>query len=195
MSLNNLPYNDLMAQCSRKLIKTTKEEEQKRIEEINNCNHLFVKLRDYDTSHYNNLDLSVVECVHCGVTNKYRDLERVMERYKRSLDYYVLTKFHYTNVEYNDETIESIMMRKIKSENPNLPMISDKILRSLHPGVLYKLAKLINPEADNNELFEIMQELNNLETFEEKNKLNNIFDATDLIERYVDKHKILKKVK
>lgn len=193
MSLRELPFNDMMAQCSKRLIKVSKEEEEKRINEINGCEHLFVKLRDYDTSYYDNLDLSVVECVHCGVTNKYRDLERVMQKYRRSLDYYVLTKWHYTNVEYNETTIETMMMNKIKDENNKLNMMSNEVLRSFHPGVLYQIAKSINPEADNTELFEVMKKLNELETFEERNKLNNLEDATSLIERYQKEVKVLKK--
>lgn len=193
MSLRELPFNDMMAQCSKRLIKISKEEEEKRINEINNCDHLFVKLRDYDTSYYDNLDLSVVECVHCGVTNKYRDLERVMQKYRRSLDYYVLTKWHYTNVEYNETTIETMMMNKIKDENQELNMMSNEVLRSFHPEVLYQIAKSINPEADNTELFEVMKKLNELETFEERNKLSNLEDATSLIERYQKEVKVLKK--
>ena len=193
MSLRELPFNDMMAQVSKKLIKVSEEEEQKRINEIKSCNHLFVKLRDFDTSTYDGLDLSVVECVHCGVTNKYKELERVMKKYQRSLDFYVLTKLHYTNVQYNEQTIESKMMDEIKAENNELNMMSDDVIRTFHPGVLYKIAKIINPEAENAELFEIMQELNKLETTEEKNKLNNTFDATDLIRRYQKENKVLKK--
>ena len=193
MSLSNLPYNDMMAQCSKRLIKISKEEEEKRIHEIENCNHLFVKIRDYDTSQYDNADLSVVECVRCGVTNKYENLERVMEKYRRSLDYYVLTNFHYTNIEYNDVTIETVMMNKIKAQSSQLNMMSDGIIRSFHPGLLYKLATIIAPAASNDELFNIMLKLDELETFEERNKLDSVFDATDLVERYKKEVKTLRK--
>ena len=192
MGLKQLPYNDMMAQFSKKLIKVTKEEEEKRINEISNCNHLFVKLREFNAEQNDN-NLLIVECVHCGVTNKYCDLERVMSRYRRSLDYYVATNYHCINVEYMDNTIETRMMEEIKNSNTELNLMSDKILRSFHPGVLYRLAKMISPNADNDELFSIMQELNNIETFEEKNKLNNPSDATDLINRYneLEKGKVL----
>ena len=193
MSLHELPYNDIMAQCSRKLIVKTKEEEQLRIDEIKNCNHLFVKLRDYNTSFYGNLDLSVIECVHCGVTNKYKDLERVLQKYRHSLDLYVLTKLHYTNVDYNETTIETVMMDKIKDENKELNMMSNEVIRSFHPGVLYQSAMIIKPDGSNFELFQIMKKLNELETFEEKNKLNSVDDASDLINRYKEEIKVLKK--
>ena len=193
MSLRELPFNDMMAQVSKKLIKVSEEEKQKRINEIRNCEHLFVKLRDFDTSTYEGIDLSVVECVHCGVTNKYKDLERTMRKYQRSLEYYVLTKMHYTDVSYNDTTIESRLMDEIKGEHKELNMMSNSVIRTFHPGVLYRIANLIKPEASNEELFEIMQELNNLETPEEKTKLNSLFDATDLIERYKEECKVLKK--
>ena len=193
MSLRELPFNDMMAQVSKKLIKVSQEEEEKRINEIRNCNHLFVKLRDFDTSTYEGLDLSVVECVHCGVTNKYKDLEYVMGKYRRSLDLYVLNKLHYTNVEYNETTIESRLMDEIKDRGVKLNMMSDNVIRTFHPGVLYQIAKMIYPEASNERLFEIMQELNKLETPEEKNKLNTLNDATDLILRYKEENKVLKK--
>lgn len=193
MSLRELPFNDMMAQCTKKLIKGSKEDEEKRIREIEQCNHLFVKLREQVSSSDNDADLSVIECVHCGVTNKYKDLERVMQKYRRSMDYYVLTNWHYTDVTYNDVTIETLMIDKIKDANTQLPMMSNEILRSFHPGVLYQIAKFINPNADNTELFEMMEHLNGLETFEERNKLNNISDAKDLIDRYQQEIKVLKK--
>ena len=183
MSLGRIPLNDMLAQCSKKLVHVSDEEREKRISEINECDHLFIKLRDYDNNMGNN-DLSIVECVHCGVTNKYYDLERVLAKYKKSLDYYVLTNYHYTNVKYDDATIESLMMDRLIQSHTKLNMISDKTLHTYHPGVLYKVAKIINPQASNEELFEIMQQLAEIETFEEKTKLNNIYDATDLIERY-----------
>ena len=193
MNLHELPINDMMAQCSRKLIVQTPEEEQARINEIENCNHLFVKLRDFDLSLYDNLDLSIIECVHCGVTNKYQNLERVLQKYRKSLDIYMLSKLHYTSVDYKETTIETEMMNKIKDNGKKINMMSNEIIRSLHPGVLYQIAIMIKPNGSNEELFEIMQRLNELETSEEKNKLNSIEDATDLINRYKEDIKILKK--
>ena len=193
MSLHELPLNDMMAQVARKLIKKSPLEEEERINEIRSCNHLFVKLRDFDTSTYDGIDLSVVECVHCGVTNKYKELERVMRKYRRSLEIYVRSRLHTTNAEYNDQTIESMLMDEIKEHNGKLNLMSDEVIRTFHPGLLYRLANIINPTADDKELFGIMKELNNLETTEERNKLNNENDAIELIDRYSEKVKVLKK--
>lgn len=193
MSLRELPINDMMAQVAKKLIKKSPVEEQARIDEIKNCNHLFVKLRDFDTSTYEGLDLSIVECVHCGVTNKFKELERVMRKYPKSLDLYMRNRLHYIDVDYNEETIESKLMDEIKNSNPILNLMSDEVIRTFHPGLLYRLANIINPTADDKELFDIMKELNNLETTEERNKLNNENDAIELIDRYSEKVKVLKK--
>ena len=192
MSLRDLPFNDMMAQVSRKLIKTSPFEEEKRINEIRCCNHLFVKLREFDTPVYDNMDLTIVECVHCGVTNKYKDLEHVMSKFRKSFDLYVQQRLHYTDVDYNDVTIETRMIDEIMNTNPNLNMMSDEIIRTIHPGVLYQIAKEINPDADNEELFEIMKDLHRLETNEERNKLNSVSEATDLIKRYKEEKGISK---
>ena len=177
MSLKESTFNDLMAQCSIKLIKKNNYEELKRVNEINNCNHLFVKLRDYG-------DSIVYECVHCGVTNKFRDLEVTIPKYRKSIEYFVLSKLHYTNFEFKDITTESLMMDKLDTNYINNNLMSNNVLRSFHPGLLYDIARIINDDASNEELFNIMLELNDLETLEEKKKLNTIFDAKELIERY-----------
>ena len=184
MNLKESIINDLMAQCSSKLIKRSDEDEQKRINEINNCNHLFVKLRDYDKTEFSNINLTVYECVHCGVTNKFMDLETTIPKYRKSAKYFILTKLHYTDFEFKNITNESIMMNGISIDYINNNLMSDKVLRSLHPGILYDIARLINEDATNEELFDIMEELHNLETIEERKKLNTIFDAKELIERY-----------
>jgi len=186
MALRDQTYNDLMAQCSKKLIKTTIDEEQNRINDINNCHHLFVKLRDCANN-------DIVECVHCGVTNKYNELENTMSKCRKSLEFYVRTNFHLKDVEFKDITIESIMMSKILENDYKLNMLSDHVIRSNHPGLLYKIAIIINPEASNEELFEIMCDLHELETPEERIKLNSIDLSDELINRYKDNIKVLKK--
>ena len=193
MSNNGMILNDMMAQCSQKLIKVSDEERENRIKEINSCHHLFVKLRERpELEEYH--DSVVVECVYCGVTNKYNDLEKTLVKYRHSLEYYLLNKFHNVNIEYNDSTIESQMMEEIKKDNQKLNMLSNGIIRSFHPGLLFQLAKKICPNGTNEEIFEIMQELNELETTKEKNQLCFIDDADELVERfYENKGRVLKK--
>ena len=186
MTLKEQSYNDLMAQCLKRLIKTTENEEQNRINEINNCNHLFVKLRDSENN-------NIVECVHCGVTNKYHELETTMTKCQKSLEYYVRTNLHLKDVSFNEMTIESMMMNKILENNPNISMLSDRVIRTDHPGLLYEIAKSINPDADTEELFEIMYALHELETVEEKKKLNSIEVSQELIKRYKESIKVLRK--
>lgn len=194
MILKDLPDNNLMAQCTRKAIKLSLEEEQERINEIRNCKHLFVKLRERDYSIYTPKDIPIIECVHCGVTNKYVNLEYTLNKFSRSRDYYVLNVYHYTDVEYNECTIETQMMNEICYNKEDIRLMSNEIVRTDHPSVLYDIAKILYPEADNEELVQVMQKLNKLETQEEKLKLSTIFDAKELIDRYVsEEEKVLKK--
>ena len=182
--------NDMMAQCSRRLIKVSKEEEQARINEIRECKHLFVKLKDIREGD-NEQNTIVVECVHCGVTNKYRDLEKTLLKYQKSLDYYIITAFHRTDFEYNSATIETLMMNEIEQSGEKIELMSNDVIRTLHPGLLYQLAKQIKPDSTNEELFIIMKELNELESNREKNQLSNIDDTDELVQRYHIKKKTL----
>ena len=184
------PINDLMAQCSKKLIKMPEEEENKRIWEIANCNHLFVKIKESQ----DNLDedTTIIECVYCGVTNKYRILENtLLKKIPKSLEYYIMTKYHCKDVEYRESTIETEMMDKLERSGKELPLMSDEVIRTNHPNVLYTLARRLHPGATNEELFQIMKELNKLENSSEKQRLNTIDDAMELVLRYKEKKKEL----
>lgn len=181
--------NDILAQCSEKLVKLSDEEQNKRINEIRNCNHLFVKLREKNVDATENI--AIVECVHCGVTNKYQDVEKTVIRFRKSLEYYLLTKFKKNNIEYNSETIETMMMREILNVDDNINMLSKEGIRTLHPGLLYQLAKRIHEDASDEEIFLIMQKLNDLETASEKIKLLSVDDASNLLGRYNKQNKIL----
>ena len=185
--------NDLMAQCSRKLIKRSLEEEKERIDEIRKCNHLFVKVRERVNSYDSNADSRIIECVHCGLTNKFMDLEHTLTKYNKSLDYYVLTRYHNNDVTYNECTIETLLMNEMIKNNEPIRLMSEGIIRSLHPIVLYDIAKFLYPEESNEELFSVMKKLDEIETSEEKTRLCSIFDAKELIERYLAEEKVLKK--
>lgn len=191
--MNTLHNNDMMTQCTRKLVKISDEETKKRIKEIENCDHLFVKLKE-NKEFIDNPDATIIECVNCGVTNKYFELERTMMRYRRSFEYYLVNTFHQLDIDYNDTTIESAMMIELRKKTNEFNLMSDEILRTFHPGLLYQIAKIINPSGTNEELFQIMKELNEIETTRERNKLIQVDDANELIERYYEnKGKTLKK--
>ena len=68
-------------------------------------------------------------------------------------------------------------------------LISNEVLNTYHPRLLYELANLLNPNASQEEIFEIMKELEGLETSQEKLKLSNREQASGLIKRYSDNKK------
>ena len=76
--LNKLPNNDNFAQCCRSLINGYQDNyKNQRKDEILNCNHLFLKLKDKEyIGSYHSSDCydnpAIVECVHCGLTNKVK---------------------------------------------------------------------------------------------------------------------------
>lgn len=184
--------NNLLGECTRKMIKLSEEDEKKRIDEIANCQHLFVKLKSEPINYYGH-NIDTVECVHCGLTNKYYGIEKMIRKYIASFDYTLLQKRNIIKFKLKDTTIESEMMMKLLQAKKELILLSDEVIETNHAGLLYQIAKKIEPLSSNNELFSIMQKLNKLETLEEKNNLSNIFDAVDLINRYQNDGKILKK--
>lgn len=82
--IKRLPINDEFGQCMRKLRIVSTEFTQKRQEEIRKCNHLFVKLRKGEelfecnsTDYYKGAN--EVECVYCGLTNRFNRIEDVLD--------------------------------------------------------------------------------------------------------------------
>ena len=79
--LRNKRNNDLFAQYVRACNSCTSEEEQqKRYKEVCTCNHVFALYQP--TKYYGALHSSdcyakdaIIECVHCGLTNKFISFE------------------------------------------------------------------------------------------------------------------------
>ena len=187
--LVKLPNNDNFAQCFRSLSNGYTD---KRKEEIINCNHLFFKLKEKQyVGSFHSSDCedepSILECVHCGLTNKFEPIERVLKKYKR-LPY---------------KSLETIMFHQLyqgawqrggkRFDDSIFNLISDVVITTNQAGLLYKLALKINPEGSNEELFNIMNTLNELETDLEKWKLSKVEQCDGLIDRYKKrKIKVLK---
>lgn len=202
MEITKLSLNDECAQnvrC-RYLYDTYKKEyEDLRMEQISKCNHLFVVLRKsktistvFYTSPEEKFITEKVECVHCGLTNKFFELDR--EELYNSL-----------NHRYLGPSIESKIFIEIEQNarspfsfnHKKLNLISEKILSSDHISLLYNLAISLNPNGTNEELFNIMAELHNLETTQERLGPEQ---AGYLLERYkniktgkTEKYKLTKK--
>lgn len=189
MEITKLPLNDEYAQnvrC-RYLYDTYKKEyEDLRREQISKCNHLFVVLRKsktiptvFYTSPEEKFITEKVECIHCGLTNKFFELDR--EELHNPI-----------NDRYLGASIESKIFTEIvpNARNPfgfnnkKLNLISEKILSSDHVSLLYNLALSLNPNGTNEELFDIMTELHNLENTQERLRLRTLEQAGYLLERY-----------
>lgn len=205
--LMKLPNNDRFAQyfgnlyyymyskSERKFIKRREEREN----EIKKCNHLFLILKNKEyVGGFHSSDCgyepSILECVHCGLTNKFEYLEETTD-----VDLYL---YHIRDHNQMFHTIETNLLHKLypdawkrggKSfDNSVFNLISDGVIATHHAGLLYKLALIINPQGTNEELFNIMSELSELETDLEKFKLNTIEQCADLLDRY-KKRKVLSK--
>ena len=196
--IKQLPINDEFGQCMRKLRVVPTEFTQKRQVEIRSCNHLFVKLRQgeevfgcHSTDYYRSAD--EVECVHCGLTNRFNRIEEVLES-----DYVEFSKSFRGMIPsltgYNKKTLESHMFEEVFKDsyfrggksfnNSDINLISSEILLTYHPGLLYRLALQINQEGNDMEIFEIMKQLHSLETNQEKIRLQTEEQAIELLNRY-----------
>lgn len=198
IELRKLPLNDEFAQCMRKLRVASEEIIEKRKIEMRNCNHLFVLLRKgeeiygcHSTDYYKGAN--EVECVHCGLTNRFNRIELVLDS-----DYIEYSKrfrgMIVSQTKYNRKTLESEMFEEIfknlyyrsgKSfNNSSLNLISNECLLTNHPRLLYQLALKINPLAEDAKIFEIMKALHFLENSQERIRLQSEEHATSLISRY-----------
>lgn len=147
--------------------------------QIIECEHKFVLLKEggwnscggFHSSDYEYED-DIVECVSCGLTNKYKDLEC-------SLGHGVLSSlfpYSYTSV----ETLEF----DVYSKDKDIELISDLVIDSRHTPLLYRIAKKMFPEEIDKILVEVMFRLNEIENIEEKMNMNTVDDAKDLMDRF-----------
>ena len=187
--LNKLPNNDNLAQWCRSLINSNnKQYIKERKDEILNCNHLFLKLKDKEyigSLHSSDCydEPAIVECVHCGLTNKFKYLEEKFEESKTTIESIMF-----------DETFKNGYRRSGKSFNDSIfNVISDNVIKTNQAKLLYKLAIIINPQGTNEELFDIMTKLNELETNLEKWKLSKVEQCEDLLDRYKERKTLIKK--
>ena len=183
--------NDDFGQCLRKLRKQPVDIVIKRKEEMEKCNHLFILLKEGEwINGFHSSDCcyepNIVECVHCGLTNKFMRIE------ERVLFEYILHKISLSaDCKQMVETIGflekfgNFYQRGAKCFN-ELPinLIKDEVLPTYHPALLYKLAVMINPSASLEGIFTIMKTLHSVETPHERLRLKTIQEVNDLLERY-----------
>ena len=182
IEIKKLPVSDEFEQCMRNLRKVDEEIIERRKKEIRECTHLFVLLRRgektygcHSTDYY--YDANEVECVHCGLTNKFNKLETILSTNYNQM-FLSFNGMLLSKTKYMKKTIESEMFEEIFGNsylrggktfnNRTLNLISDEPLLTCHPKILYRLALIINPKGNNEELFEIMKKLHLIETPQEK---------------------------
>lgn len=183
--------NDILAQYVRAGQSLTKAQELKRIEEIKACNHEFVIIKKgkYIGAFHSSdcgFESDTIECIHCGLTNKFIKMVESMRPHFSGLhDIYLSNK---------SEPFESMLFNGFlnNTDYEDINFISSDELASDYPKLLYDIAVSINPEADSQELFFIMEELNDLQTRTERLKTCTLKDAEPLIIRYKEKHKVKK---
>ena len=164
-------------------------------EKMLKCKHLFVKIKEkesfsgFHSSDYEQ-DPSLVECVHCGLTNRY-----LLEN-----DFYRENSYLYSSAEkyymfINNRIIRMKYNKGYTRGGKTFNMISQEELKTSHPDKLYYMAKQIKPEGKNKELFAIMKKINyEIETLEEKRMLTAV-QMEDIIERYKESNQAKKLTK
>ena len=169
--------------------------------EMENCQHLFLKLEEgqrYYGFHSSDCgyDPCVVVCLKCGLTNKYIERDSIYKEYNTILGW--RNPYYDWFVETNDKIFRKqfghAWRRGGKSFDDSVfNLISDEAWYVDRPMLLYSIAKIIKPEADNTELFDTMKSLYELETPIERQKIDKIEKAQELIDRYKkEKVKVLK---
>lgn len=198
--------NDLLTQYIKACnLELTDDEKELREQEVMQCRHDFVMLkpaRYMGACSLPNCEIEepVVECIHCGLTNKYTYFMEVM-RLIGNVKYndYDNKNYLYLNSRKVDALpFESLLFNKLMTSSyVKLYGLSNEInphqyeqyaINSAHISVLYQTAKeLVN--GSDREVFEAMALLHELETLQEMMQIETKDDTRELVNRY--KNKIL----
>ena len=136
------------------------------------CNHLFVKLKDgYWTGGCHSSDCeytpSIVECVHCGLTNKF---SKMITTYGHKLEWDSYWYYKVKNDAFDDYLNNASNGKYYKGDESFINFISNKSYYFFFANKRYLKAKEINQTASNEEIFELMKEID--KTNSEKEKVN-----------------------
>ncbi len=138
---------------------------QKRTE-MEKYDHLFVKTQEgYWTGGFHSSDYEytpcTVKCLKCGLTNYHINMDVILrDKYSNALKQINTSKYYWYMV--NDEVFRKQfgnIAGQDRDSDGILNLISEEILPATNPMDLYQTAIKTNPDASNNELFEIMKEL------------------------------------
>jgi len=177
--------NDLESQFHAKTQKMSKEDIHDTLYDLSHCNHLFVKLEEG-----NEKKQPIVECVFCGLTNKFMDLEN--KQLKKGKRFTVSDGKIQILPKLINETLESQEFKRQFLNSSNFNYLNNEVLDTNHPGLLFRLVTkyLYNVDvynlfpSDLKIIFDIMKELNNMETDFERDHLMYPMDCDDLLSRY-----------
>ena len=172
---------------------------ENRRQQMRRCNHEFILLKEgcwHNGMGFNSSDYvyehNTIECVHCGLTNKYKKIEDTLMEMNESESIFSLKKIK-PAVESEEFNLYFTKKDKVRtpfgigySDKFDVKLISKKIINSTHAPLLYHIARTIDINADNDRLIEIMLKLIELENDKEKMNLNTLEDAKSLISRYYD---------
>ena len=206
--------NDIFAQYIRICECTSEKEQKKREEVVNSCSHLFALYQPskYDGACHSSdcsVEGPIIECVYCGLTNKFIHYEKQLESSGmiikippewKILGFYDHLKYFGTRVyPFENQLFKKFEKRRnlnqikiLGIENANTFQLSQEkyAIKSEHLGLLYKIATQLNAEGTEEEILEMMRSLFDFETSLEKLKLENPEDASELISRYQDSIKL-----
>lgn len=204
--LKSNTYDD-HAQCTRDVVVRGKQEVEQLLAKYRSCNHMFVILSKrgwHQSAIFHILDNPVlIECVHCGLTNKFMLIEdtengypdaRIHEREEFGIK---VRSRGYTTEEFvkqfgwdgNNEYLDGQRY------------LSHDTIPSYHSGILFRIARTIyfsvrdkidtgESEGMEDAIFAIMKELHEMETPLERLKISSLVHASALIERYKHRHKL-----
>lgn len=163
---------------SHKTRYTDLEIKEKRMK-MKQCEHEFIIVKKFDFNDEGRYwyDDDIIECVHCGLSNKYIPFERLLLADSK------INRTPKPKLSVESEEFNLIYPDRFQYGN-NAILFSNIIIDSKHISLLYQIACFIKSDASANEIAEIMFKLNLLETKEERKYLSNIKDAENLIKRY-----------
>ena len=135
-------------------------------EEMEQCDHLFLKTQEgYWTGGFHSSDYEytpcTVKCLKCGLTNYHINMDVILRtKYSNALKQINPQKYYWLML--NDDAFRKQFGNINNQEyapKGTFNLISDEVLPVTNPISLFQMAKQINPDASNEELFELMKEL------------------------------------
>ena len=140
---------ELLVQSKEAQKKLSNKEKYVREVVTNYCNHEFIVYSKENSKHK-----KIIECVHCGLTNKYTLYENYINQ--------KLFENEFKRKKY--ESYETQLFNNSIKDITNINFLSQEELTSNHISLLYQLAVILADDSkDNYQIFEIMKLLDSLE--------------------------------